>query len=338
MNQNTTKKPHINFLITGGAGFIGSNFIKYLLKKYQNYRVINIDKLTYCGNLKNLEDFIKNPLYKFINGDICNKSFVEKIAIEEQIDVVVNFAAESAVDRSIQYGEKHIQTNINGVRVLLEVFNEKKVKKFIQISTDEVYGETESDNPADENFILNPSSTYSVSKAAADLLCKAYHRTYDMPIMIVRPVNNFGPYQFPEKIISRFVTNILQDKPVSLYGDGQHLRNWIFVEDTCNAIDTVLSKGTTGEIYNISTNNSITNLNLTKKIINILGQSETLIKYVEDRPGHDKQYYIDSGKIRELGWYPIRDFEESLKYTVHWYKNNVNWWKPLLSKVKLNSC
>jgi len=324
----------VNILITGGAGFIGSNFIRILLNKYKDYSVINVDKLTYCGNLKNLEQISENHNYKFINGDICDGAFIEKIISEEKIDTIINFAAESSVDRTMNAGEDCLQTNINGIRVLLDICKSKNLGRFIQISTDEVYGSIE-ENECDESYPLNPSNIYSISKAAADFLCLSYYKTYNIPVTIIRPVNNFGPYQFPEKIISRFITNLLQDKSVPLYGDGQYMRDWLYVEDTCNAIDIILHKSEEGEIYNVSGGNLLTNLELTNRILKFIGKSENMIEHIEDRPGHDRRYSLDSGKVKKLGWKPICDFLEFLKYTIHWYENNQYWWEPLISKVKL---
>jgi len=332
--MNIDNKPITNILVAGGAGFIGSNFIKYLFGKYTTYKIINVDKLTYCGNLKNLEEIRDNPLYKFINGDICDSVFIEKIILEEKIDSVINFAAESDVDRSVKYGEDCIRTNINGVRTLLDIFKDKRIDRFIQISTDEVYGNIEFGS-CKEDSRLNPTSTYSVSKAAADLLCLSYYKTYNMPIVILRPTNNYGLCQFPEKIVPKFITNLIQNKSVTLYGDGRYIRSWVYVEDTCSAIDIALHKSEPGQIYNISTNNPITNLDLTENILNIINKSKTMIKHVEDRPGHDRRYSVDSTKIRQLGWKPIHDFLESLKFTIHWYQNNPDWWQPILPKVKI---
>lgn len=324
-----------NILVTGGAGFIGSNFIRYMLKKYDNdYRIINVDKLTYCGNLKNLEEITQHPLYKFINGDICDKSFIEKIITDEKIDIVINFAAESNVDRSIEDEGEFIHTNIEGVKTLLSIFKDRSIKKFLHISTDEVYGSVENSSCTEE-CTLNPSNNYSVTKAAADLLCSAYYKTYQVPTVIARPTNNFGPYQHPEKIISKFIIYILNQKSVPLYGDGLYTRDWIYVEDTCDAIDTLLHKSNSGEIYNISAGNLTTNLELTKQILNFMGKDESYIKHVKDRPGHDRRYSISCDKIRSLGWKPICDFQESLKYTIHWYQNNNQWWEDLLPpKIK----
>lgn len=327
MNKKNKTK---NLLVTGGAGFIGSNFIRYMLKKYKSsYKIINVDKLTYCGNLKNLEDIAQHPQYKFFNGDICNKSFIKKIMEEEKIEIIINFAAESSVDKSIEDKGEFIRTNIEGVKTLLNISKGKSLKKFLHISTDEVYGSVESDS-CNEEAILNPSNNYAVSKAAADLLCSAYYKTFNVPTVIARPPNNFGPFQYPEKIIPKFITYILNKKSVPLYGDGLYTRDWIYVEDTCNALDMLLHKSNPGEIYNISAGNLITNLELTKKILNFLGKEKSYIEYVKDRPGHDRRYSIDSSKIKKLGWNPICDFKESLKHTIHWYQDNKEWWKDLI--------
>ncbi|MCG2693932.1 dTDP-glucose 4,6-dehydratase [Candidatus Parcubacteria bacterium] len=321
----------MKLFITGGAGFIGSNFIRHILKRYPEYKVINFDKLTYAGNLENLKDIADSPNYKFIKGDICDKEAVASAL--QGADVIVNFAAESHVDRSIMDDNAFLKTDIFGVKILLEAVKQLGIKKMIQISTDEVYGDYESRGFAKEDSLLLPSSPYSASKAGGDLLSLAHHRTYGTPVVITRSSNNYGPYQYPEKIISLFVTNLLEGKKVPVYGDGEQIRDWLYVQDNCEAIDLVLHKGEPGEIYNIGAcqNPEIDNLELTKKIIEACGKNESSIEYVKDRPGHDRRYAIDTEKMRALGWRPEISFEDGLKRTVEWYKNNREWWEKIKS-------
>ncbi|MBU4421481.1 dTDP-glucose 4,6-dehydratase [Patescibacteria group bacterium] len=321
----------MKLFITGGAGFIGSNFIRHILKRYPEYKVINFDKLTYAGNLENLKDIVDSPNYKFIKGDICDKEAVASAL--QGADVIVNFAAESHVDRSIMDDNAFLKTDIFGVKILLEAVKQLGIKKMIQISTDEVYGDYESRGFAKEDSLLLPSSPYSASKAGGDLLSLAHHRTYGTPVVITRSSNNYGPYQYPEKIISLFVTNLLEGKKVPVYGDGEQIRDWLYVQDNCEAIDLVLHKGEPGEIYNIGAcqNPEIDNLELTKKIIEACGKNESSIEYVKDRPGHDRRYAIDTEKMRALGWRPEISFEDGLKRTVEWYKNNREWWEKIKS-------
>jgi len=313
-------------LITGGAGFIGSNFIRYLLDRHEDYDIVNLDKLTYAGNKESLKDIEGLPRYNFIKGDICDKETVFKAAAG--CDVIINFAAESHVDRSIKEPAGFLRTNVGGVQVLLEAANRYKVKRFIQISTDEVYGSIPR-GLSKEGDLLKPSSPYSASKAAADLLALSYHTTYKTPVLITRSSNNFGPYQFPEKIIPLFITNAHEEERVPLYADGLNKRDWIFVMDNCEAIDTVLKKGSIGEIYNIGGGNEKDNLGLTKAILKSMNKSEDLIEYVKDRPGHDKRYAVDCRKIGSLGWRPKYNFTEALKATINWYIDNEKWWRPL---------
>ncbi len=321
----------MKLLITGGAGFIGSNFIRYWLKNHPEDQIINIDKLTYAGNLDNLKDVESNNNYSFIHGDICDSAQVEKAM--ENVETVVHFAAESHVDRSIMDPSVFVNTNILGTQVLLESALKNKVKRFHHISTDEVFGALDLDDPNkfNEKTSYKPRSPYSASKAAADHLVRAYHITYNLPITITNCADNFGPYQYPEKLISLAVTNLLENQKVPVYGDGLYVRDWLFVEDHCRAIEAVLEKGKIGETYLIGTDEpEISNLDLIKKILHILGKSEDRIEYVKDRPGHDRRYAIDAGKIKkELAWQPKFDLEEALKTTVNWYKNNETWWKKL---------
>lgn len=319
-------------LVTGGCGFIGSNFIRYILKKYPDYKITNLDKLTYAGNLENLRAIEKKPNYRFIKGDICDKKTVNSV-IKEGIDAILNFAAESHVDRSILGPESFIQTDIYGTYTLLEAARKFKMKRMIQISTDECYGSIEKGS-FKETDPLNPSSPYAASKASADLLCLSYFTTYKLPVIITRSSNNYGSYQFPEKLIPLFITNALEDKPLPLYEDGLNVRDWLYVLDNCRAIDLILHKGRIGEIYNVGADNERTNVEITKAILGILSKSEDLIKKVKDRPGHDRRYSLDSSKIRKLGWKPEYNFEKTLKETVDWYRNNESWWKKLKERTE----
>ncbi len=316
----------MRLLITGGAGFIGSNFIKHTLKAYPNYKIVNLDKLTYAGNLDNLKDIENNPNYDFVKGDICDSLLVSKLA--KKVDVVINFAAESHVDRSIEFPDEFISTNVLGVNNLLKCSLDAGVKKFIQISTDECYGSIESGS-FKETDTLNPSSPYSASKAAGDLIASSYWKTYGFPVIITRSTNNFGPYQYPEKLIPLFITNLLEGKKVPLYGDGLNVRDWIYVQDNCEAIDLVLHEGKEGEIYNIGAKNELPNVEVTKMVLNILGKDEKFIEYVADRPGHDRRYSVDISKMKVLGWKPRHNFTEGLRLVVDWYRDNKWWWEKL---------
>jgi len=318
----------MKILITGGAGFIGSNFIRYIIKKYKNYKVFNLDKLTYCGNINNLRDIEKNPRYYFLRGDICDKKIVEKLV--KKVDAIINFAAESHVDRSILEPESFIKTNFFGTHILLEAAKKYKIKKFIQIGTDEEYGSIKK-GYFKENNPLNPSSPYSASKAAASLLSLSYFKTFKLPVIVTRSSNNFGPHQYPEKIIPLFITNLLEEKRVPLYGRGLQRRDWLYVIDNCRAVDIVLQKGMVGEIYNVAGGNELSNRELTKIILRNLGKDDKWIEYVKDRPGHDFRYAINCQKIKKLGWRPIYRFEEAIKETINWYKENEWWWKPIKS-------
>lgn len=329
----------MNILVTGGAGFIGSNFIKYMLSKY-DYNIINLDLLTYAGNLGNLKNIEGSPRYTFIKGDICDKELVYKIFDEYDITKVINFAAESHVDRSIVEPDVFVRTNVLGTQALLDVSmkywkthtedkNSREYRgnvKLIQISTDEVYGSLGSAGYFTEETNLSPNSPYSASKASADLLVRAYHKTFGLPINITRCSNNYGPYQFPEKLIPLIINNALNGRELPIYGDGKQVRDWLYVEDHCSAIDTVLHRGEIGQVYNIGGNNEKTNIDLVKLILRLLGKDDSLIKYVDDRPGHDTRYAIDNTKIGdELDWAPVYRFEEGIKKTIEWYLNNLEW-------------
>ncbi|MDD2646805.1 MAG: dTDP-glucose 4,6-dehydratase [Patescibacteria group bacterium] len=314
-------------LITGGCGFIGSNFIRYFLAKHSNYRIINLDKLTYAGRKENLKDLAGHPRYKFIKGDVCDKKIVELLV--KKSEEIIHFAAESHVDRSIEGPETFLRTNIFGTYVLLEAARKYKIKKFLFISTDEVYGSIKSGKFC-ETSNLAPNSPYSVSKTSADLLCRAYFKTYGLPILITRSSNNFGPYQFPEKVIPLFITNLMRNKKVPLYGTGKNVRDWIYVLDNCTGIDFVRQHGKFGEIYNIGGGNELPNVVLTKSILKALKKDNSWIQPVADRLGHDWRYALDCTKIKKLGWQPKYNFEKAIDETIKWYVNNPWWWKPLI--------
>ena len=333
-------------LVTGGAGFIGSNFVKLMLEKYPEYKIINIDALTYAGNLENLEDIDSNPNYEFIKVDIRDREKVEEIFKNNEITSVVNFAAESHVDRSIEEPEVFLTTNIIGTQVLLDTAKKywkvnpgdkycKEYKpgvKFLQVSTDEVYGALGETGMFVETMPLMPNSPYSASKASADMIVRAYNETFGMPVNITRCSNNYGPYQFPEKLIPLMINNCIKEKDLPVYGDGMQIRDWLHVSDHCSAIDTVLHKGRDGEVYNIGGNNEKANIEIIKLIIGTLGKSESLIKYVKDRPGHDRRYAIDNTKITtELGWEPAYTFEQGMKETIQWYLENTKWIENIIS-------
>jgi len=323
-----------NILVTGGAGFIGSNFVRYMLNKHQDYKIVNLDLLTYAGNIKSLDDVKDNPNYLFVKGDIADNKLVDKIVSNNKIDVIINFAAESHVDRSITNPDIFVKTNVLGTQNLLEVAKKYKIEKFFQISTDEVYGSLGKTGFFTEKTPLSPNSPYSASKASADLLVMAYHHTFGLNVNITRCSNNYGPYQFPEKLIPLFITNALDNKQVPLYGDGLNIRDWLFVEDHCSAIDTVLHKGKNGEIYNVGGNNEKTNKYITDTILKYLGKDNSLIKYVADRLGHDRRYAIDATKIKEeLGWQPQYKFEQAIEKTIQWYLTNKDWWQPLKNNL-----
>ncbi len=316
----------MKILVTGGAGFIGSNFVRYMLNKYKNYSIVNLDKLTYAGNPDNLKDLAKNPRYKFIKGDICDSVTAQKAM--RNCDAVINFAAESHVDRSIADPSAFVRTNFMGVHNLLETAKKLNIKKFVQISTDEVYGSAVKGAFSEEDN-LNPSSPYSSSKAGAELLAKSYYTTFGFPVIITRSSNNYGPYQYPEKLIPLFITNASMNLNLPVYGSGKNVRDWIYVEDNCIGIDLALHKGKAGEIYNVGGGNEKTNLEITTLILEYTGKPKTLITYVKDRLGHDFRYALSTNKIRKLGYKPKYSFEDGMKKTVEWYLNNKAWWLKL---------
>jgi dTDP-glucose 4,6-dehydratase len=318
----------VRLVVTGGAGFIGSNFVRYMLRRYDDLEVVNLDKLTYAGNLENLRDIEDDVRYTFVKGDICDAALVGETL--RGADAVVNFAAETHVDRSISGPQDFIRTDVLGTHTLLEAARELEVARYVQISTDEVYGSTDSGSFTEKSD-LAPSSPYSASKAGADLLVLACHRTYGTPVVITRSSNNYGPWQYPEKIIPLFVTNAIDDQALPVYGDGLHVRDWLYVDDNCAAIDVVLRSGVAGEVYNIGGGNEVQNLTLTRRILELLGKSPDLIRYVADRPGHDRRYSVDCAKVRALGWKPAVDFEAGLERTVTWYRDNPSWWRAIKS-------
>jgi len=320
----------MKLMVTGGAGFIGSNFIHYLLEKYDDIDIVNYDKLTYAGNLDNLKDIEDNPRYTFVKGDICDAPLVEK-TIKNGVDQIINFAAESHVDRSITGPEPFIRTDVLGSFTLLEAFRKSDLDRYIQISTDEIYGSID-DGSFSETDNLNPSSPYSSSKASADLLARSYFITYGLPVCITRSSNNFGPFQYPEKLIPLFIIKALREQSLPLYGDGLNVRDWLFVEDNCKGIDIVRRKGKKGEIYNIGADNERTNVEITNIILDELQKPKSLIQHVEDRLGHDRRYSIVSKKIKDLGWSAekSKNFEQSMRDTIKWYVDNEWWWKKLL--------
>lgn len=325
----------MTIIVTGGAGFIGSNFIFYMMKKYPDYRIICLDKLTYAGNLSTLAPVMDKPNFRFVKMDICDRDAVYGLFEEEHPDVVVNFAAESHVDRSILNPEIFLETNIIGTSVLMDACRKYGIVRYHQVSTDEVYGDLPLDRPDlffTEKTPLHTSSPYSSSKAGADLLVGAYHRTYGLPCTISRCSNNYGPYQFPEKLIPLMMMNALEDKPLPVYGDGKNVRDWLYVEDHCKAIDLIIHKGTVGEIYNIGGHNEMANIDIVKLILKELGKPESLITYVKDRKGHDRRYAIDPAKIhQELGWLPETKFADGIKKTIRWYLDNKPWWQEIVS-------
>lgn len=318
-------------LVTGGAGFIGSCFVRHELKKHPDYKIINLDALTYCGNIENLKDVESNPNYTFVHGNICDRNLVRELV--EQSDCVVNFAAESHVDNSIKHPEIFIETNVQGTLNLLQASKELGVEKYLQVSTDEVYGSLGKTGYFYETTPLAPNSPYSASKASADMLVRAYRETYGLPTLNTRCSNNYGPYQYPEKLIPFFISQLLKGEKVPVYGDGLNVRDWLYVYDHCEAIDVVLHKGKIGEVYNIGGHNEKTNMEITHLILDAMGKDESSIKYVEDRLGHDRRYAISNDKITsELGWKPSITFEEGIKITIDWYLNNQDWMKSIEDK------
>lgn len=325
----------MKIIVIGGAGFIGSNFVFYMMKKHPDYKIICLDKLTYAGNLSTLKDVMDKPNFRFVKLDICDREGVYKLFEEEHPDVVVNFAAESHVDRSIENPEIFLQTNIIGTSVLMDSCRKYGIKRYHQVSTDEVYGDLPLDRPDlffHEDTPLHTSSPYSSSKASADLLVGAYGRTYGLPVTISRCSNNYGPYQFPEKLIPLMIQRALDDKPLPVYGEGQNVRDWLYVEDHCKAIDLILEKGTVGEVYNIGGHNEMHNIDIVKLICDYLDKPYSLIEHVTDRKGHDQRYAIDPTKIHdELGWLPETMFKDGIKKTIQWYLDNKEWWENIIS-------
>lgn len=325
----------MKIIVTGGAGFIGGNFVYYELKNHPEDEIVCLDKLTYAGNLETLSEAMKNPRFTFIKGDIADRKFIYELFASEKPDIIVNFAAESHVDRSIEDPEIFLQTNVMGTQVLMDACRKYGISRYHQVSTDEVYGDLPLDRPDlffTEETPIHTSSPYSASKASADLLVLAYHRTYKLPVTITRCSNNYGPYHFPEKLIPLMIANALADKPLPVYGNGENVRDWLYVEDHCAAIDLVIRKGRVGEIYNIGGHNERTNLDVVKTILKQLGKPESLITFVKDRPGHDRRYAIDPTKIHsELGWLPQTGFDDGIKKTINWYLANKAWWQNILS-------
>ncbi len=321
-----------NILVTGGAGFIGSNFVHFMLNKYPGYKIVNIDSLTYAGNLENLTAIESNSNYTFVKGDICNREHVLKAFRDHSIDTIVHFAAESHVDRSITGPAVFVHTNVVGTQVLLDVSREIGIERFLHVSTDEVYGSLGATGYFTEETSLHPNSPYSASKASSDMLVLAYQHTFGFPGVVTRCSNNYGPYQFPEKLIPLMIANALNNKSLPVYGDGSNVRDWLYVEDHCSALDVVLHKGTVGDVYNIGGHNEWKNIDIVKLVLKEIGKPESLITYVKDRPGHDKRYAIDAAKIKnELGWVPAYQFENGIKKTVRWYLENKKWWERIIS-------
>lgn len=316
-------------LVTGGAGFIGSNFIRYMLAKYPYYRIVNLDKLTYAGNLDNLRDVEDDPRYAFVKGDICDGALVDRVMQEQGVDMVVNFAADTHVDRSLMEPGSFIQTDVYGTYVLLEAARKYGVERYHQVSTDETYGDIPPGHSAVETDPLRTRSPYSASKAGGDLMCLAYFTSFDVPVTITRGSNNIGPYQYPEKVVPLFITNAIDDLPLPIYGDGLQMRDYQYVLDHCDGIDRVLHQGKPGEIYNVGTGVETRNMDMARQILAFLGKPETLIQHVKDRPGHDRRYSLNCEKIKRLGWVSRHTFEEALEKTVRWYVDNEWWWRKI---------
>lgn len=320
-----------NLLVTGGAGFIGSNFVNYMLEKYSDYRIVVFDKLTYAGRVENFDRFEKNPRFAFVQGDICDFETVKKTVQEHNIDTIVNFAAETHVDQSILNPFVFSQTNVQGTHILLEVARQLQLPRYHQISTDEVYGTIPAPNRSQEGDPLEARSPYSASKAGSDHLVYAYHVTYGLNATITRGSNNIGPYQYPEKAVPLFATNALEDLPIPIYGDGMQMRDYQFVEDHCEGIDVVLHKGVAGEAYNVGTGVETHNIDMARKLLDIVGKPHSLITYVKDRAGHDRRYALDTSKLQALGWTSRHSFDQALERTVRWYIDRPDWWKPIKS-------
>lgn len=331
----------MTIIVTGGAGFIGSNFVFHMLGAHPDYRIVCLDKLTYAGNLSTLAPVMDNPNFRFVKADICDRDAVYKLFEEEHPDMVVNFAAESHVDRSIEDPGVFLQTNIIGTATMMDACRKYGIKRYHQVSTDEVYGDLPLDRPDlffTEETPIHTSSPYSSSKASADLLVQAYHRTYGLPVTISRCSNNYGPYHFPEKLIPLMIANALNDKPLPVYGEGLNVRDWLYVEDHCRAIDLIIHKGREGEVYNVGGHNERTNLEVVKTVLHSLGKTDDLIEFVADRPGHDMRYAIDATKIHnELGWEPTVPFDTGIQKTVDWFVSHQDWWKNILSGEYLNN-
>lgn len=319
------------FLITGGAGFIGSNFIHYLLRNYQDIKITNLDKLTYAGNLDNLKDIESDSRYKFVKGDIKDRKVVKELM--KETDIVVHFAAETHVDRSILEAGEFILTDVFGTYIFLDEAKNSNIKLFIHISTDEVYGSIENGSFKEEDNLM-PSSPYSASKVAGDRLAYSYSKTYNLPVIILRPSNNYGSYQYPEKVIPLFITNALEEKPLPIYGDGKNIRDWLYVEDCCEAIDLIINKGTAGEVYNIGASQEVPNIEMAQRILEMLNKPSSLIKFVKDRLGHDRRYSLHWDRLKKLGWQPKFDFKTGLEKTVNWYNENQQWWQKIKQKSK----
>ncbi|MFH0853322.1 MAG: dTDP-glucose 4,6-dehydratase [bacterium] len=320
----------MKILVTGGAGFMGSDYIRYVLEAHTEVKIYNFDKLTYCGNLANLKKIETDPRYLFVRGDIADHEVVEKVLKEFKPDAIVNFAAETHVDRSILWSKDFVETDIIGTQTLLEAVKQYKITKYLQVSTDEVYGSIE-EGEATEESVFNPSSPYSASKAGADLLIKAYWKTYRTPAIITHSCNNYGWYQYPEKVIPLFITNLIENKQVPLYGDGKNVREWIFVRDHSRAVDFLLNNGKAGESYNIGTGHRISNIGLTNQLLNLLNLGQEMIKPVKDRAGHDLRYAVSCEKLLNMGWEPEYQFDQAIRETVRWYQDNIGWWRSIKS-------
>ncbi|MDN4526059.1 dTDP-glucose 4,6-dehydratase [Fictibacillus fluitans] len=328
----------MNLMVTGGAGFIGSNFVRHILTKYPHFKVINLDLLTYAGNIHNLDDLQDNPQHVFVEGNITDRPLLENLIVQHSINAIVNFAAESHVDRSILNPGIFIETNVQGTLALLDNARKCKIDKFVQVSTDEVYGSLGDTGYFTEESPIAPNSPYSASKASADLLVRAYHETYGMNVNITRCSNNYGPYHFPEKLIPLMITNGVDGEDLPIYGDGKNIRDWLHVIDHCSAIDLVLHQGKSGEVYNVGGHNERTNNEIVQLIVDVLQLPQERIKYVPDRLGHDRRYAIDPAKIeRELGWKPLYTFDTGITETIEWYLKNEKWWRPLKERAKLGS-
>ena len=318
-------------LVTGGAGFIGSNLVRWLLKHRPGTRIINLDALTYAGNPANLADLNDHDRHQFVHGNICDADLVARL-LDQGVEAIINAAADSHVDRSLMTGHEFVATNVGGVQVLLDAIKTRPQIRFLQVSTDEVYGSVAPDCCSDENSPLAPANPYSATKAGAELLAMAYRKSFGLDVVVSRCCNNFGPYHYPEKMIPLFITNLLDGLPVPLYGDGLNYREWVHVEDHCSALVAILESGQSGESYNITSGSGVTNLELTHRILDLLGKDESSIKYVQDRPGHDRRYALDGGKItRDLGWHPLHDLEQGLRTTCDWFRDNEPWWRPIKS-------